>query len=131
MGMMVIDTVLLGHHGTVDLAAVAVGGGIYIAVVFALVGIPQAVAPTVATTSAPSAQRGGGAAADGMAGLRAVAAGHADPVVPDPILALSTIEPAVGEKLRLYLRIIACGMPAALLYRPFIPSAMRCASRGR
>ena len=27
MGMMVIDTVLLGHHGTEDLAAVAVGGG--------------------------------------------------------------------------------------------------------
>jgi MATE family multidrug resistance protein len=48
MGMMVIDTVLLGHYGTVDLAAVAVGGGIYIAVVFALVGILQAVAPTVA-----------------------------------------------------------------------------------
>lgn len=30
MGMMVIDTVLLGHYGTEDLAAVAVGGGIYI-----------------------------------------------------------------------------------------------------
>ena len=48
MGMMVIDTVLLGHYGTADLAAVAVGGGIYISVLFALAGILQAVAPTVA-----------------------------------------------------------------------------------
>ena len=47
MGMMVIDTALLGHYGTEDLAAVAVGGGIYIAVVFALTGILQAVSPTV------------------------------------------------------------------------------------
>jgi MATE family multidrug resistance protein len=48
MGMMVIDTVLLGHFGTEDLAAVAVGGGIYIAVILALAGVVQAIAPTVA-----------------------------------------------------------------------------------
>jgi MATE family multidrug resistance protein len=48
MGMMIIDTALLGHYGTDDLAAVAVGGGIYISVVFALAGILQAIAPTVA-----------------------------------------------------------------------------------
>ena len=48
IGMMIIDTALLGHYGATDLAAVAVGGGIYISVVFALAGILQAVAPTVA-----------------------------------------------------------------------------------
>ena len=48
MGMMVIDTVLLGHYGTEDLAAVAVGSGIYVAVVLALSGVVQAVAPVVA-----------------------------------------------------------------------------------
>ena len=48
MGMMIIDTVLLGHYGTEDLAAVAIGSGIYIAVLFALVGVVQAVAPVVA-----------------------------------------------------------------------------------
>ena len=48
MGMMVIDTVLLGHYGAEDLAAVAVGGGIYIAVIFAFTGILQSVSPTVA-----------------------------------------------------------------------------------
>lgn len=46
-GMIVIDTVLLGHYNTEDLAAAAVGSGIYVAVLFALTGVLQAVSPTV------------------------------------------------------------------------------------
>ena len=121
MGMMVIDTVLLGHHGTVDLAAVAVGGGIYIAVVFALVGILQAVAPTVAHHVGAKREHEVAGALQQTVWL-AAALGVPGMLIlwfPDPILALSTIEPAVEAKLRLYLRIIACGMPAALLYRTF------------
>jgi MATE family multidrug resistance protein len=57
MGMMIIDTALLGHYGTDDLAAVAVGGGIYISVVFALAGILQAIAPTVAHLHGAGRQR--------------------------------------------------------------------------
>ena len=48
MTQMVSDTVLTGHYGTTDLAAVAVGSGIYISIVMLMVGILQAVAPTVA-----------------------------------------------------------------------------------
>jgi len=48
IGMMVVDTVVLGHFNSIDLAAVAIGGGIQISVVFALVGVLQAVAPVVA-----------------------------------------------------------------------------------
>ncbi|WP_265947823.1 MATE family efflux transporter [Dechloromonas sp. A34] len=48
IGMMVVDTAVLGHVSPVDLAAVAIGGGIHVSVVFALVGILQAVAPVVA-----------------------------------------------------------------------------------
>ncbi|MDQ5903250.1 MAG: multidrug resistance protein family [Pseudomonadota bacterium] len=121
MGMMVIDTVLLGHYGTVDLAAVAVGGGIYIAVVFALVGILQAVAPTVAH-HVGAKREGEVAGALQQTVWLALALSLPGMLIlwfPDPILALSTIEPAVDEKLRLYLRILACGMPAALLYRTF------------
>ena len=121
MGMMVIDTVLLGHHGTVDLAAVAVGGGIYIAVVFALVGILQAVAPTVAHHVGAKREHEIAGALQQTVWLAAVLCVPGMLILwfPDPILALSTIEPAVEEKLRLYLRILACGMPAALLYRTF------------
>lgn len=121
MGMMVIDTALLGHYGTEDLAAVAVGGGIYISVVFALVGILQAVAPTVAHL------RGAGRDAEIAGALQQafwLALLLAVPGVlflfhPDPLFALSRIEPAVEAKARGYLRMLAWGMPAALLYRTF------------
>lgn len=121
MGMMVIDTVLLGHHGTIDLAAVAVGGGIYIAVVFALVGILQAIAPTVAhhVGAGRHAEVAGALQQTVWLALALSLPGMLILWFPDPVLALSTIEPAVDEKLRLYLRILACGMPAALLYRTF------------
>ena len=48
MTQMLSDTVLAGRYGTEDLAAVAVASGIYISVVMLMVGILQAVAPTVA-----------------------------------------------------------------------------------
>lgn len=121
MGMMVIDTVLLGHHGTVDLAAVAVGGGIYIAVVFALVGVLQAVAPTVAQHVGAGREHEVAGALQQTMWLALVLSlpGMLILCFPDPVLALSSVEPAVDEKLRTYLRILACGLPAALLYRTF------------
>ena len=121
MGMMVIDTALLGHYGTEDLAAVAVGGGIYISVVFALVGILQAVAPTVAHLR--GAQRddeiaGALQQAFWLALLLAIP-GVYFLLHPDPLFALSHIEPGVEAKARGYLAMLAWGMPAALLYRTF------------
>lgn len=121
MGMMVIDTALLGHYGTEDLAAVAVGGGIYIAVVFALAGILQAVGPTVAHLR--GARRDGEIAgslqqAFWLAILLAIP-GVLFLLNPDPLLALARIEPGVEAKARGYLAMLAWGMPAALLYRTF------------
>ena len=121
MGMMVIDTALLGHYGTEDLAAVAVGGGIYISVVFALVGVLQAIGPTVAHLR--GARRDGEIAgslqqAFWLALLLAIP-GVLFLLNPDPLFALSTIEPGVEAKARGYLSMLAWGMPASLLYRTF------------
>ncbi len=121
MGMMVIDTALLGHYGTEDLAAVAVGGGIYISVVFALVGILQAVAPIVAhLRGAGREDEIGGALQQAfwLALLLAVP-GVLCLLHPDPLFALSPIEPGVEAKARRYLEMLAWGIPAALLYRTF------------
>ena len=121
MGMMVIDTTLLGHYGTSDLAAVAVGGGIYVAITFALAGILNAVAPVVAqlkgagrdTEIAATLQQGFWLALllaiPGILLLRQ----------PDALLALSRIEPEVEAKARAYLVMHAWGVPAALCYRAF------------
>ncbi|HMV05168.1 MAG TPA: MATE family efflux transporter [Accumulibacter sp.] len=121
MGMMVIDTALLGHYGTDDLAAVAVGGGVYISVVFAFVGILQAVAPTVAhlhgagrtAEIAPALQQG-----FWLAVFLAVP-GVGLLLYPDLLLGLSRIDPPVEQKARAYLALLAGGLPAVLLYRTF------------
>lgn len=121
MGMMVIDTALLGHYGTEDLAAVAVGGGIYISVVFALLGILQAIAPIVAHLRGAGRENEIGGAlqqAFWLALLLAVP-GVLCLLNPDPLFALSSIEPGVEAKIRDYLRMLAWGIPAALLYRTF------------
>ncbi len=121
ISMMLVDTALLGHVGATELAAAAVGGGIYISVVMALVGILQSVAPLVAH------QRG--AANDAaiasifrqgiwLAGLLAVP-GIILMRFPDPLLALSAVEPAVEAQARAYLQVMAWGVPAALGYRTF------------
>jgi MATE family multidrug resistance protein len=121
MGMVVIDTVLLGHYGTEDLAAVAVGSGIYVAVIVALAGIVQAVAPIVAQ------RKGAGRDGEIAGSLQQafwLALLLALPGVlflrhPDALLALATIAPGIEAKVRAYLALLAWGIPAALLYRTF------------
>ena len=121
MGMMVIDTVLLGHYGTEDLAAVAVGSGIYVAVVLALSGVVQAVAPVVA-------QLKGAGKNDELVGvlwqgfwlaLFLSVSGIACLLHPDPLLALTALDAGVEAKARTYLGALAWGVPAWLLYRTF------------
>ncbi|SDH84065.1 MATE family efflux transporter [Propionivibrio dicarboxylicus] len=121
MGMMIIDTVLLGHHGTEDLAAAAVGSGIYVAVVFALTGVLQAVSPTVSHLK-------GAGRDDEIAGalqqcfwlaLILTVPGVVFLQHPDALLQLSAIESGVEAKTRAYLALLAWGMPAALFYRTF------------
>lgn len=121
MGMMVIDTALLGHYGTEDLAAVAVGGGIYISAVFALVGILQAVAPTVAHLKGAGRhdEIAGALQQAFWLGLLLAIPGVIFLLNPDPLFALSRIDPGVEAKARGYLAMLAWGMPATLLYRTF------------
>lgn len=121
IGMMVVDTAVLGHFSAVDLAAVAIGGGLHVSVVFALVGILQAVAPVVARLH--GAGRDGEVAVVLQQGfwlaLALCVPGIAFLWHPDSVLALSTMDAAVDAKVRLYLRILSFGLPAALCYRTF------------
>ncbi len=121
IGMVVVDTAVLGHVGAVELAAVAIGGGIYVCILFALVGVLQAVTPMVAHRV--------GAGRDGevvqvlrqgfwLALLLSVP-GMALLIWPDWLLQLAPMESAVEAKVRGYLTVLACGVPASLLYRTF------------
>ncbi len=121
IGMMVVDTAVLGHVSPGDLAAVAIGGGIHISVVFALVGVLQAVAPIVANL------RGAGRD-DEIAGVLQqgfwLVALLAIPGVtfllnPGVVLGMAGMDAVVEAKVRNYLGLLAWGLPAALAYRTF------------
>lgn len=121
IGMMLVDTAVLGHYGAADLAAVAIGGGIHVSVVFGLVGILQAVAPMVAhLAGARRDEDVGGVLQQGFwLALLLCLPGMAFLYHPDALLGLSAMDAAVEARVRAYLRLLAWGVPAALFYRTF------------
>jgi MATE family multidrug resistance protein len=121
IGMMVVDTAVLGHVSSLDLAAVAIGGGIHVSVVFALVGILQAVSPVVAHLH-------GAGRDDEVAGVLQqsfwLAMLLAVPGIvflthPGAVLGMADMDAAVEAKVREYLALLAWSLPAALFYRTF------------
>lgn len=121
MSMMVADTLIVARYGTLDLAAVAVGSGLYIAVVMLLAGVLQAVAPTVAHhfgagrhhEIGPTLQQGVWLA------LMLAAPGVAILAFPGAMLELAGVPAEVAAKTGEYLLATAVGLPAVLLYRTF------------
>lgn len=130
IGMMVVDTIVLGHVGSVDLAAIAIGGGVHISLVFALVGVLQSVGPVVARLH--------GAKRDAEVGpvlqqgiwlaLMLSVPGALFLLYPGWWLVHFGIDPAVDFKVRQYLALLAIGLPFALCYRTF---AAFCNAIGR
>jgi MATE family multidrug resistance protein len=117
----VIDTVMAGHYGTVDLAAVGIGASVYVTLFVTLMGVLFAITPTVAQL------HGAGRHADigeevrqsawlalGLAAISIALVTH-----PGPLLALSELTPEVEAKTREYLRAMAWAAPASLLFRVF------------
>lgn len=121
MSMLIADTVIVGRYDTVDLAAVAVGSGIYISVVMLVVGVLQAVAPTIAhhygagrlLAIGPTLQQGLWLA------LMLAVPGMALLAFPGFLLQMSDVPPEVADKARAYLLATAAGIPAVLMYRTF------------
>lgn len=121
IGMMVVDTVVLGHVSPLDLAAVAIGGGIQISIVFALVGVLQSVAPVVAHLhGAGRDHEVANVLQQGfwLAVLLAVP-GVLLLLHPGPVLGMSSMDAAVEAKVRQYLGLLAWSLPASLFYRTF------------
>jgi MATE family multidrug resistance protein len=121
IGMMVVDTAVLGHVSPLDLAAVAIGGGIHVSVVFALAGILQAVAPVVAHLH--GARRDGEVAGVLQQGFWLALLLSLPGVLflthPGVVLDPAGMDAAVDAKVREYLGLLAWSLPAALAYRTF------------
>ena len=121
VGMMVVDTVVLGHVSPEDLAAVAIGGGIHVSVVFALVGIVQAVAPMVAHLH--GARREGEVIEVLQRGLLLALLLSLPGILilrhPGFVMGMAEMDGAVAAKVRDYLSLLAWALPASLCYRTF------------
>ncbi|MGE5489848.1 MAG: MATE family efflux transporter [Actinomycetota bacterium] len=121
IGMMLVDTAVLGHYSAVDLATVAIGGGIQVSVIFSLVGILQAVGPVVAHLHGAKrdAEVAGVLQQGFWMALVFSVPGIAFLCHPDALLGLSSMDAEVEIRVREYLRLLAWGVPAALCYRTF------------
>ncbi len=117
----VIDTVMAGRLSAADLAAVGIGASIYFSIFVTLMGVLIALTPVVA-------QLYGAGKLDDIGeevrqslwlGMLMTAVACVLIYFPDPFLALAQVAPEVEEKTRSYLRSIAYGVPAMLLFRVF------------
>lgn len=121
IGMMAIDTVVVGRSNTDNLAALAVGASIYVSLALALSGVVQALLPGVAHQIG----RGDAAAAGKLIfqafWLVLLLAVFGDLVLffPGWMIALAELTPAVEALTRDYLFILAFSLPASLGYRAF------------
>ena len=117
----VIDTVMAGHYGTVDLAAVGIGASVYVTLFVTLMGVLFALTPMVAQLHGAGRYaeigeevRQSAWLALGLAAISIVLVTH-----PGPLLALSELTPEVEARTRDYLAAMAWAVPATLLSRVF------------
>ena len=115
----VIDTVMAGRLSPLDLAAIGVGAAIYISVFVAIIGVLLALPPMIAHLQGAGQHAEIGEEVRQAAWLTLGLAVVALALLknPQPLLALSHLQPAVETKVRAYLDALAWGIPAQLAFR--------------
>jgi multidrug resistance protein, MATE family len=117
----VIDTVMAGRLSAEDLAAVGIGFSIYISIFVTAMGVLIALTPVVAQLYGAGKLEEIGEEVRQSIWLGGLLAVFTFVLIyfPDPFLALAQTAPEVEEKTRSYLRTIAFGIPAMLMFRVF------------
>lgn len=121
-GMGVVDTVVAGMAGTVDLAAIAIGSSIWIPIVLMMSGIMAAVTPLVAhAKGAKDTQASAKILQQGLylsliIGLLCMALLL---VATRPVMELMQVSPEIMRPTEDYLFYMAIGLPAVSIYQAF------------
>jgi len=115
----VIDTVMAGRASATDLAAVGLGGSIYVTIYISLMGVLQALSPIAGQLYGAGRIEAIGAEVRQAAWLGAALAipGVLLLAFPAPLLAFAKAPPELVEKATAYLHFGAFGLPAALGFR--------------
>jgi len=121
IGMMAIDTVVVGRSNTDNLAALAVGASIYVSLALALSGVVQALLPGIAHQIGRGDTEASGKLIYQAFWLVVLLAFFGDIVLcfPGWMIALAELPPSVEALTRDYLFILAFSLPASLGYRAF------------
>ena len=116
-----VDTVMAGHLGAEDLAAVGIGSSIFFSIFIAMMGVLIALTPIVARLhgAGRTAEIGEEVRQSVWLALLLCVPCLLLVLKPEPFLALSQLQPAVEAKVRAYLSLLAWGTPALLLFRVF------------
>jgi len=115
----VLDTAMSGRASAADLAAIGLGGSIYVTVYISLMGVLQALSPIAAQLY--GAQRHGEIGEEvrqaAWLGLALAVLGMVILWFPAPLLRLADASPELTDKATAYLRYEALALPAALGFR--------------
>jgi MATE family multidrug resistance protein len=115
----VLDTAMAGRASAADLAAIGLGGSIYVTVYISLMGVLQALSPIAGQLY--GAQKHGEIGEEVRQaiwlGVALAAIGMLLLWFPAPLLHLANASPELAEKATAYLRYEALALPAALGFR--------------
>jgi MATE family multidrug resistance protein len=116
IGNSVIDTMMTSRYSATDLAALALGGSIYISVFFGLNGILQALTPIIGHLFGARDYKAIGMELKQGLWLALFLAGIGTVLLsyPQPLLGLAQAAPAMTAKATQYLRALAFALPAGL-----------------
>ena len=121
MANSLIDTLMVGRYSTQDLAAVGVGSAMYFSVFVGFMGVLLALSPIAAQLYGAGRHGEIGEQVRQSAWLGVLLSVLCVAVLrwPDPLLAITQLEPAVEAKTRAYLNAMSWAVPAALAFRVF------------
>lgn len=116
-----VDTVMVARASALDLAALAIGGAIYVSIFVGLMGVVLAVGPIAGQLfgAGKLAESGHQARQAMWLALALSVPGCALLLFPDPFLALARADPAVATKVRAYLFGLAFALPPALVFTAY------------
>jgi multidrug resistance protein, MATE family len=116
-----VDTLVAARASALDLAALAIGGAIYITVFVGLMGVVLAVGPIAGQLfgAGKTVEAGRQLHQAVWLALAASVLGCAVLLFPQPFLSLSQAQPEVAVKVRGYLGALAFALPSALLFTAF------------
>lgn len=121
ISMMAIDTIVVGHAGTDNLAALAVGASIYVSLALALSGVVQAILPGMAHRLGKNDSAGAAHIIRQAFWLVLLLACIGDLLLlfPGWMIAFAELPPPVAALTVDYLHVLAFSLPASLGYRAF------------